>query len=181
MQDAFDWPGTLDPTPWLCVGEAIGFLESLLDGGLPALMRRNHELAVLGRRVLCQRLGLRPIGPEAMLGSMAAFQLPDNESAPQGQKWLDGDNRLHDELLFRRGIEVPTFYWPAAPQRIVRISAQAYNHPAQYQRLAEALHKRRGWTATVENEIHGGSGTPNSTSSAIRRTTSASPVHPIRP
>jgi isopenicillin-N epimerase len=139
LQDAFDWPGTLDPTPWLCVGEAIGFLASLLDGGLPALMRRNHELAVLGRRVLCQRLGLRPIGPEAMLGSMAAFQLPDDESVPQGQKWLDGDSRLHDELLFRHGIEVPTFYWPAPPQRIVRISAQAYNHPAQYQRLAEAL------------------------------------------
>jgi isopenicillin-N epimerase len=139
LQDAFDWPGTLDPTPWLCVGEAIGFLAALLPGGLPALMRRNHELAVLGRRVLCGRLGLDPIGPEAMLGAMAAFQLSDGPSAPDQPGSLDGDSRLHDELLFGHGIEAPVFYWPAGPQRVLRISAQAYNYPAQYERLAEAL------------------------------------------
>ena len=27
FQDAFDWPGTLDPTPWLCIGDCIRFLE----------------------------------------------------------------------------------------------------------------------------------------------------------
>jgi isopenicillin-N epimerase len=139
LQNAFDWPGTLDPTPWLCVGESIGFLDSLLRGGLPALMRRNHELALLGRRTLCDRLGIEPIGPEAMLGSMAAFRLPDDPSPPKAQESSDGDSRLHDELLLRHGIEVPVFYWPAPPARVLRISAQAYNHPAQYERLAEAL------------------------------------------
>jgi len=27
FQDGFDWPGTLDPTPWLCLGECIRFLS----------------------------------------------------------------------------------------------------------------------------------------------------------
>ena len=129
------------------MGEAIGILATLLPGGLPALMRRNHELAVLGRRVLCDRLGLDPIGPEVMLGAMAAFQLSDDSSAPDQPRSLDGDSRLHDELLFRHGIEAPVFYWPAPPHRVLRISAQAYNHPAQYERLAEALQGQGGLTA----------------------------------
>ena len=82
LQDAFDWPGTSDPTPWLCVGEAINFVRGLMPGGLPALMRRNHELAMLGRQILCQRLGVEPVGVESMLGSMAAVLLPDATPTP---------------------------------------------------------------------------------------------------
>ena len=33
-----------------------------MPGGLPALMRRNHELAILAQKILCQRLGLVPVG-----------------------------------------------------------------------------------------------------------------------
>ncbi|HOG88820.1 MAG TPA: aminotransferase class V-fold PLP-dependent enzyme, partial [Verrucomicrobiota bacterium] len=45
FQDRFDWPGTIDPTPWMCVGEAIRWMGSLLPGGWPALRARNHALA----------------------------------------------------------------------------------------------------------------------------------------
>src|SRR5437899_2220615 len=37
------------------------------------------------------------------------------------------------------GIEVPVVSWPAAPRRLVRVSAQLYNCREQYARLAEAL------------------------------------------
>jgi isopenicillin-N epimerase len=33
--------------------------------------------------------------------------------------------------------------WPAAPKRLIRVSAQLYNEPAHYERLAEALRKLR--------------------------------------
>ena len=65
FQDAFDWPGTLDPTAWLCVGEAIRFISTLMPGGLPALIERNHELAMLGRRILCRAAGTRARRPGA--------------------------------------------------------------------------------------------------------------------
>ena len=188
FQDAFDWPGTFDPSAWLCVGEAIRFVSGLMPGGLPALMRRNHELAILAQRILCQRLGLEPVGVDSMLGSMAAVRLPDAPLTPamvevqralrEGEKgdsphlperpagghrrealvvaqmgtvpffprpvdcvMVPGgaDCRLHDRLLADFGIEVPVFYWPVPPRMILRISAQAYNDQAQYERLAEAM------------------------------------------
>lgn len=77
-----------------------------------------------------------------MLGSMATVRLPDDDSLapqPETQSPAVAGDRVHDELLDRYGIEVPVFYWPAPPQRLLRISAQAYNYPAQYERLVEAI------------------------------------------
>jgi len=132
----FDWTGTDDPTPSLCVGEAIRFLSSLTGDGLEGLMRRNHQLAVEGRRVLCETLALAAPCPEAMLGSMAAVCLPDAAGAATPPHLIDP---LQTRLLEKVGIEVPVFGWPAPPRRLLRISAQAYNNLAQYERLADAL------------------------------------------
>lgn len=138
LHDEFDWTGTGDPTPWLCVADAIRFLEGLLDGGTEALMRNNHELALAGQQILCDRLGLAPSCPDAMLGSMAAVRLPDEAAGAHGIHPL----RIHPlqaRLQERFGIEAPVYHWPAPPSRFVRISAQAYNSPGQYAKLAGAL------------------------------------------
>ncbi|MEN6498209.1 MAG: aminotransferase class V-fold PLP-dependent enzyme [Thermoguttaceae bacterium] len=140
---AFDWPGTVHPTPWLCVGDSIRFLQKLTGEGLDGLMRQNHALAVQARQVLCDALGLAPPCPDAMLGSMAAVRLPD-ESKSEPVMPLIEVHPLQTRLLEAFGIEVPVFYWPAAPQLLVRVSAQAYNSLAQYERLADALRKCRG-------------------------------------
>jgi isopenicillin-N epimerase len=141
FQDAFDWPGTLDPTPWMCIGESIRFLSGLMPGGLEALMRRNHELAVLAQRILCERLGVQPVGVESMLGSMAAIHLPDNPAAidSQGNPVPSEEYRLNNELFANHRIEVPAFFWPSAPRMLLRVCAQAYNHLAQCEQLAEVL------------------------------------------
>jgi len=132
FHDAFDWPGTFDPTPWLSVKSSLQFLRGLLPGGLRALMQRNRQLALWARRTLCARLGVIPVGPESMLGSMAAFCLPDVAEPVE-------EERATEKLRSGFGIEVPVYYWPTAPQRLLRISAHAYNHPAQFEQLAAAL------------------------------------------
>jgi isopenicillin-N epimerase len=50
-----------------------------------------------------------------------------------------GLDPLQERLLLEHRIEVPIMPWPRAPHRHVRVSAQLYNSPAEYQRLAEAL------------------------------------------
>jgi isopenicillin-N epimerase len=130
----FDWTGTGDPTPYLCVPEAIRHVGSLMPGGWPAIMARNHELAVAGRAELCAALAIPAPCPEAMLGTMATIPLPGDGAT---------DRTLPDPLqvaLFEQhAIEVPITLWPAPPRRTLRISAHLYNQPEEYAALATAL------------------------------------------
>jgi len=126
----FDWTGTFDPSAWLAVPEAIRFMASLVDGGWPEIMRRNRALALRGRDILIDALGIERPAPDNMLGSMAAIPLPDGNGEP-----------LQDALLEQYRIEVPIAPWPYAPKRVLRISAQLYNEVSDYEKLAEALQK----------------------------------------
>ncbi|MBN1589414.1 MAG: aminotransferase class V-fold PLP-dependent enzyme [Pirellulales bacterium] len=140
LQDEFDWTGTDDPTPWLCVGEAIRFLERF-EGGLEGVMRHHHRLVREACGVLCSRLDVRPVCPEGMLGSMAAFELPAAMDLPRAAVATPAGevHPLQTELFERFGIEVPIFYWPEEPHLILRVSAHLYNSRAQYEYLAQAL------------------------------------------
>jgi isopenicillin-N epimerase len=136
FQDLFDWPGTLDPTPWLCVGAAIGFLEGLLPGGMAGMMRRNHEYAVAAQSLLAAELAARPLCPPQMLGSMAAVELASDRDPPSG--FVD-QHRLNQELFDRFRIEVPVYFFPVPPRVVLRVSAQAYNEPGHYRQLVDAV------------------------------------------
>jgi isopenicillin-N epimerase len=72
-----------------------------------------------------------------MLGSMAAFPLPDGTALDASA--LYGGEPLQDALLETYAIEVPIMPWPYPPKRVLRISAQVYNSIEEYGRLADAL------------------------------------------
>jgi isopenicillin-N epimerase len=134
----FDWSGTDDPTPFLCVPHALRFLGALLPGGWPELTERNHALATRGQRLLCDALRVEAPAPEQMLGSLASVPLPDFAGAMppvRGVPW----HPLQKALLEKHGIEVPVVHFPAPPRQLVRIAAQIYNSEAQFERLAAAL------------------------------------------
>jgi isopenicillin-N epimerase len=128
----FDWTGTQDPSPYLCIPAALSFIESLFDGGLPTLMERNRALALTGARVLRERTALCLVCPESMLGSMAALSLRHAE------KSLDAAE-LHRRLVFEQRVEIPVHAWPLPYGPLLRLSAHAYNEFADYERLAEAV------------------------------------------
>lgn len=133
----FDWTGTADPTPALCVPHVLRVMGGMLPGGWPALMADNRAKALAARRMLCERLGVAPHCPEEMVGAMATVGLPDGYPVePPPPLYLDP---LQDRLFHDWNIEVPVTAWPKAPRRHVRISAQLYNSHAEYQTLAEAL------------------------------------------
>ena len=133
----FDWTGTHDPSAALCVPHALRVMGSLLPGGWPAVMADNRAKVLAARQLLCERLGVAPHCPEEMVGSMATVSLPEGyPTEPSPPYYLDP---LQDRLFHEWKIEVPIIAWPKAPKRHLRLSAQLYNTPEEYQRLAEAL------------------------------------------
>ena len=135
--EELDWAGTDDPTPWLCVPEAIRFVGGLVEGGWPAVRAQNRALALRGRDILAAALGVAPPAPDAMIGSLAALPLPDGTPEPPTTA-LYAD-LLQKRLFAEHRIEVPIPPWPAPPKRLIRISAHLHNTEDDYLRLADAL------------------------------------------
>ena len=133
----FDWTGTHDPTPWLVIPAAIRFLRGLFPGGFRQLRARNRALALDAQRMLCDVLEIDAPCPEDMIGSMAAVPLwpRAHDEAPDPRLAIDPVQ----EALYRRGVEVPVQAWPAPPERVLRVSVQAYTSRAQVERLAAEL------------------------------------------
>ena len=114
----------------------MAFMESLLPRGGPALREQNRRLVLAGRKLLCVVLGIEAPCPDSMIGTLASLPLP--AGSPEPPKTALFADPLLNELL-ARGIEVPVIPWPAPPQRLIRISAQIYNRPEQYELLAQSL------------------------------------------
>lgn len=125
----FDWTGTDDYTAWLSVPEAIRTIASMLPGGWPAVLESNHRKVLAGRDHLLSVLGGEAQAPDSMLGSLATVPLPDARHA-EGQP----DEQLKDLYTVYK-IQVPVIS-RYHPQRWVRLSAQLYNDPSQYEYAA---------------------------------------------
>jgi isopenicillin-N epimerase len=126
----FDWTGTTDPTAYLCVPETIRYMASLLPGGWAELMVANRQKALAARELLCEVLNVTPLCPPEMIGAMAVLGLPN------------GCVETFKDALFQRfQIEVPIIPWHSSFNRLIRISAQLYNTPTDYDVLAKALVK----------------------------------------
>jgi isopenicillin-N epimerase len=144
---AFDWTGTLDPTPYLAAPIALAEIAGMLEGGWPAVMARNAALARTARQVLLGALGGMPIAPEAMLGAMAAVELPPEFGPPPASPVAE--DALQAALRERARIEVPVMAWPRddAPgekrHRLLRVSAHLHNDLPDYIALADALREAR--------------------------------------
>ena len=136
FREEWDWTGTQDPTAWLSIPECLRFLGGLLDGGWDALRARNHALALRGREILLETLGLETPCPGAMLGAMAALPLP---AAAPGSPVARLDPESLGAWTRERGVEVPYFPWACPGGVIVRVSAQIYNQEEQYRTLAPLL------------------------------------------
>ncbi len=134
LRAEFDWTGTQDPTPWLCIPAALGFMGDLLPDGWPALMARNHAAVLDARTLVMSALGVEtPPAPDTMIGSIASIPLPVGAPGSAAAPF----NRDRLALWCReRGVE-SWFYNEPVP--LVRLSAQIYNEQADYRRLADLL------------------------------------------
>jgi isopenicillin-N epimerase len=122
---AFDWIGTRDPSPWFCFEPAARMHDSF---GGEALRAGNRMLAAEAAEEVASALGAAIAGPASMRGSMAALLLKPGYDDPEGaatyRRTLAHDHR----------IMVPVYVFAGALW--LRISAQIYNTPDDYRRLA---------------------------------------------
>ncbi|HEX2652332.1 MAG TPA: aminotransferase class V-fold PLP-dependent enzyme [Xanthobacteraceae bacterium] len=127
----FDWVGTRDASGWLSVPAALDFHARL---GGAALRERNRKLAISAANKIAEIWKTQRGTPDALTGSMATIELSTNGPATQEhaialRKWLFEDQRIE--------VQANAF----ANALWIRISAQAYNEDADYERLITAIQK----------------------------------------
>jgi isopenicillin-N epimerase len=127
---AFDDTGTEDPTAWLSAPRALRVLEGL---GLDRLRRHNVELAVAGQLEVARALQV-PVAdlPRDAAVSMQLVPLPDGVATTAADA-----GALQDRVGEESAVEVAISSFDG--RGYVRLSAHAYNAPADYRRLAADL------------------------------------------
>lgn len=142
----FDWQGTVDPTAFLSLPEAIRVVGGLHPDGWTGLMAANRALALEARRRLEAHFDVESVAPESMVGSMPTIRVPGLTTDDEAFELL---TTLHHESR----IEVPFFGWPVRGARervsdpprevLIRVSAQRYNEPTDIDALIAELERRR--------------------------------------
>lgn len=129
--EEFDWQGTRDVSAWIAIADGVAFMREL---GIDAVMRHNHELARWAHALLCDRLDAAPLSPPdgSMFGSTATVRLPDSLRSR-----FPSVEALQAHLYEHERIEVPIIAFGGG--WFVRVSAQVYNEPGEYERLAAVL------------------------------------------
>ncbi|MDH6708055.1 isopenicillin-N epimerase [Kitasatospora sp. MAA19] len=123
-----EWRGTCDYTPWLAAPAGFDLLREL---GAEAVAAHNAGLARYGQRVLAERAGLAPL-PATPGVWMRSLRLPAG--------WVEAEQDvrpLKDEVRRRLGTRIAIRPWDGGG--VLRISAQLYNRPQEYERLADGL------------------------------------------
>ena len=127
--DAFHWPGTRDFSSWLAAPAGLAFLEGL---GVERVRAYGRQLVLEAGARICAAWGVSRPQPDAMVGQMLTLPLPTDLPGTEPVA-LD----LHDRLWARYRVEAPVI--PFAGRLWTRISGQAYNVPADYDTLGEAV------------------------------------------
>lgn len=128
-----EFSGVTDPTPWLAAPVGARLIGDL---GVDAVIAHNAALAAYGQRIVGDALG---VNPDDLPGPSGGLALPmrivpfprDRVPTPEAGGALSA--RITEEL--RTNVAITSF----GGQVLLRLSAQIYNRPEEYERLAERL------------------------------------------
>ncbi|MBL8698293.1 MAG: aminotransferase class V-fold PLP-dependent enzyme [Alphaproteobacteria bacterium] len=125
----FDWVGTRDASAWLAVPDALDFLEAL---GPARVRERNHALVTAMAETLASAWRTEVGAARPLFGAMATVRMP----AGLPPTWEAG-RALRKRLWDTHRVEVPIM--PVGDALWARLSAQIFNVPDDYARLARAV------------------------------------------
>jgi isopenicillin-N epimerase len=124
--------GTLDYSPWLAAPAGLFTLRTL---GVEAVRTHNAALAAYGQRVVGAALGVAPAElpqPGAAEAAMRIVPLPTGLATTQPEALA-----LRQQIGDKLATEVAVNAWGG--RGWLRLSAQVYNRPEEYETLAERL------------------------------------------
>jgi isopenicillin-N epimerase len=128
---AFSWTGTADYTPYLAVPAALEFMAKL---GWERVRKHNRELAAYGSDIVREATGT----PRVVEHAEGLFEAMTLVAMPPGLPMTkESGEALAKRIAQELRAEVAIFPWQK--YGFIRLSAQAYNSPADYERLAEGL------------------------------------------
>ena len=129
---SFRWTGTQDVSPLISIPDAFAFMDRF---GEQNVMRHNHELVMEGMKILCEAWNTRAYAPESMIGSMVTLPMP--KGLPFDLS-VSGCEDIQTMLWKEKQIAV-SIPFAQNGRHHVRIAAQIYNGPEDYEKLAKAV------------------------------------------
>jgi isopenicillin-N epimerase len=129
---AVEYQGTIDYSPWLAAPTGVFMLRTL---GWEAVRTHNAALAAHGQQVVGAALGVDPADlpqPGDPDISMRVVPLPAGLATNSAEALT-----LRQYIADKLATEVQVSSWNG--RGLLRLSAQVYNHPDEYDRLAERL------------------------------------------
>jgi isopenicillin-N epimerase len=126
----FDWTGTRDFSSWLAIGDALAFHQA---AGPIEARAYTHGLVVEAARRIADSWETNRDADDVLHASMIAIRLPERLVPPDGVS-KSAAERLQAEWLERHALVVAIN--PHSNALWLRISAQIYNTPEDYEALA---------------------------------------------
>jgi isopenicillin-N epimerase len=127
-----EFQGTMDYSPWLSAPAGLFVLRTL---GVDAVRAHNAALAAYGQGMVAEALGLAPEDlpdPGAPHASMRILPLPAGMATTTAEA-----HALRQHIADKLAVETAINAWGG--RGWLRLSAQVYNRPEEYDRLAERL------------------------------------------
>ncbi len=130
----FDWTGTVDPTAWLAVPDALDFWDAL-----PGYREVQHQLVREARALLADAMRVELPHPDdpSYYASMAAVPVPLPPPDGAATWTADAAWAVNQRLWEEHRIEVP--FTVHEGRLLVRVSGQVYNRGEEYGRLGAVL------------------------------------------
>jgi len=129
---AVEFQGTVDYTAWLSAPAGLFVLRTL---GVDTVREHNAALAAYGQRVVGAARGLTPADlpePGAPAASMRVVPLPAGLATTYPEA-----HALRQHIADKLGVETAINAWGG--RGWLRLSAQVYNRPEEYEHFAERL------------------------------------------
>src|SRR6185312_12669806 len=125
--DAFDWIGTRDVSPWLCLSPAADAFASF---GGDVLIARNRRLAAEAADILSDTLGGTIAAPTGLRGAMVSLCFPAKQDAAEEAAGIRERLRESGMVIAAGGFSGFVY---------LRVSVQIYNQRSDYEHCAQVL------------------------------------------